>query len=291
MPELPEVESVRRSLIPHLLGATIARAISLRTDIIDGDPSPGALLQGATITSLERHGKQLALIAHDGRVLVVQLGMTGQLLALASDALAPHTHALWQTSRAGSPFSPGWLQFRDPRRFGGLTTLPTVASLRARWHALGPDGLAITARDLAARTGASARAIKAALLDQAVVAGVGNIYADESLFRSGICPKTRCRRLKLPHFEALAAAVRSMLAASVEAGGSTLRDYVDGNGTPGSFVASHAVYGRAGLACSVCGTPLKLTLVCQRTTVWCPTCQPVAPFKHPPTPKNTDSSG
>jgi len=293
MPELPEVESVRRSLAPHLVGTPILRALLHRQDIVDGPRDPRSLLEGATVVSLERRGKQLAIVTSCA-VLVVQLGMTGQLLFMPHappdppDPRAPkpanepppelaavkHTHALWQTSR-------GWMVFRDPRRFGGLATLPDDASLRARWAALGPDGLSVTGQELAAALCRSARAIKPALLDQAAVAGVGNIYADESLHLAGIAPTRKCLRIKASEFQRLADAIRGVLARAVAAGGSTLKDYVDADGRRGSYVASHAVYGRGGEPCVTCAAPLEQRVIGQRTTVWCRICQPRTAAKRP----------
>lgn len=274
MPELPEVETVRRTLEPHLVGRRVARADLRRPDILRGDSSPAALLQGATIHALQRRGKQLAILASSRaakpRILLVHLGMTGQLIHHAGKAdplSTTHVHALWTLSGGGT------LLFRDPRRFGGLWSIPSVADLEARWAALGPDGLVITGDRLAAAAGRSARAIKASLLDQAVVAGVGNIYADEALFRAGIRPRRASRLLTRHDFERLAVAIREVLHAAVEARGSSIRDYVDGSGFPGKAQLAHAVYGKGGLPCRVCGTRLRSAQVAQRTTVWCPTCQ------------------
>ncbi|MGH7133502.1 MAG: bifunctional DNA-formamidopyrimidine glycosylase/DNA-(apurinic or apyrimidinic site) lyase [Phycisphaerales bacterium] len=272
MPELPEVESVRRSLQPHLLGVTVRSVMLRRRDIVTGPSSPAALLAGETITHLDRRGKQLALIAASGRALIVQLGMSGQFFFRAA-APAPeltHVHALWTLPR-------GQLVFRDPRRFGGLTTLASAAALTDHWTALGPDALTVQATHLVKRLATARRAIKAALLDQAVLAGVGNIYADEALFFAAIAPTRRADRLSAVDLDRLAGAIRQVLAASIASGGSTLRDFLDGDGRPGAYRDRHAVYGRAGQPCRTCATKLRSGLLAQRTTVWCPTCQPRTP--------------
>jgi formamidopyrimidine-DNA glycosylase len=269
MPELPEVETVRRSLVPHLVGRVIETATVHRNDFVSGDRSPEALLQGAEIERLERRGKQLAVIARNGRAVIVQLGMSGQVLIAKPGAPLPtHVHALWTTRNPSAV-----ILFRDPRRFGGLKTFATICELAAAWSALGPDGLEATGANLWNAVHSSKRPVKAALLDQSVVAGVGNIYADESLFMAGIHPKANCSRLSRSRIERLAHTIVAVLSQAVEARGSTVRSYRDADGQEGSYAAMHRVYGRAGLACSVCRQPLRQTIVAQRTTVFCPTCQ------------------
>jgi len=281
MPELPEVECLRRSLEPHLLGHTIRSARLIRADILTAVPpdkgkppsTSTALLEGARITQLVRRGKQLALLgtsAHADPVLVIHLGMSGQILHSAAgeeDQELSHVHAAWELSSGGR------LLFRDPRRFGGLWALPSRAALDSRWAALGPDALEIDPESLADALAGSQRTIKAALLDQAVLAGVGNIYADEALFLAKVLPRQRAGALKPAAVERLAKSIREVLQTSIDSGGSTLRDYVDANRRRGSYQASRWVYGRGGEPCLRCGTVLKSALVAQRTTTWCPACQ------------------
>jgi formamidopyrimidine-DNA glycosylase len=286
MPELPEVETIRRSLQPRLLGQVPHRAELFRRDILDGPDAPADLLVGAVITDLQRHGKQLALIAEGARrAVLVHLGMTGRLTwaptllpPLApltpgdpaapvepSQAPPPHLHARWV-------FPHGHLHFIDPRRFGGLTTL-RVEDLPARWAGLGPDALGVTADQLRLRAGRSRRAVKACLLDQRVVAGVGNIYADEALFRARIHPRRPACSLTGPAWRRLAEAIRSVLELAIAEGGSTLRDYADADGRRGRFTQRHHVYGRAGQTCGHCGGTLRSFTLLQRTTTYCPRCQ------------------
>lgn len=273
MPELPEVETVRASLQPHVVGRRIA-AVELRRRSVLKTPGaaevlPTALLLQGRIKSLARHGKQLALITHDGRTLCVHLGMSGRLIWRPGVGTAdPHTHAIWTLDDASR------VLFVDPRRFGGLWAYPSFVALQAaRWHSLGPDALHADPAALTIALRQSQRAIKAALLDQSILAGVGNIYADEALFRAGIAPRRRADRLTVREIVALATAVREVLAQAVAARGSTLRDYRDADGTRGLAQALHSVYGRAGKPCVVCGRTLRSGLVAQRTTVWCSHCQ------------------
>jgi formamidopyrimidine-DNA glycosylase len=275
VPELPEVESVRLSLLPVLIGKRVRSARLFRDDYArdeDGrTPNARALLHGATIDRLTRHGKQLAVIARDGRALVVHLGMSGRVrhvtTAGAKD-LPAHTHAAWKLDDGTA------IQFIDPRRFGELRTVRDAERLgETLWRDLGPDALAIDARILRERARGSRRAIKSVLLDQHVLAGVGNIYADEALFRAAIRPTRLAARLTDDDFTRLAASVRRVLVRAIELRGSTINDYLDATGVAGNAQAEHMVYGRGGTPCTRCGTILISAQVAQRTTVWCPTCQ------------------
>ena len=286
MPELPEVERVRLSLLPYLSKARVARAVLHRADICESfarvgeevAPKPTTtddLLAGDVIQQLRRLGKQLAIIGRSGRVVCVHLGMSGQLLwkKPGDEVRGGHIHAEWQIETPRGQHL-GRVLFRDPRRFGGLWTFDSVQSLeQARWSQLGPDALHVSAEQLRQELEGSRRAVKAALLDQGVIAGVGNIYADEALFLSGIRPTRLASRLKPPEATRLAAALREVLKRSIETGGSTLRDYVDADGRRGTAQDAHAVYGRGGKPCVRGGRKLRQAQVAQRTTVWCAHCQ------------------
>ena len=275
MPELPEVESVRRSLEPNVLGRVIVRAEVNRRDFcvhpatgsrVRG-ASPREFLESARIVRLERLGKQLAFVSDDHRACVLQLGMSGTVSINPADT-AKHTHAAWTLDDNTR------IDFVDPRRFGGITCYPTFDDLRTRhWRDLGPDALVAEPRHLIEACRDAKRAIKAVLLDQSVLAGVGNIYADESLFRAGIDPRAIARRLPPDRLATLAEEVRGVLANAVKLRGSTLRDYRDPSGQPGSAQLTHAVYGRAGESCVRCSGVLKGCRLAQRATVWCPACQ------------------
>jgi len=307
VPELPEVETVCRTLRPRIVGRRVRAARLLRRDVLiaPGDPvggfsrqrgkatakpaaiEPEDLLQGCIVTEVLRRGKQIALIGRGGggreHVLIVQLGMSGQLFiepARESKGSAhTHVHAVWEVegargasgrSRADAVMT---MYFRDPRRFGGLRVLRSREELAAHWQLLGPDALELKAEDLLRVCRESVRAIKAVLMDQAAVAGVGNIYADEALFRAQVRPSRRAARVKATEAVALAEAIRQVLRESIDDGGSTLRDYRDADGRQGGYQGRHAVYGRGGLLCVRCGRTLREGLLAQRTTVWCPGCQ------------------
>jgi formamidopyrimidine-DNA glycosylase len=168
------------------------------------------------------------------------------------------------------------LLFRDPRRFGGLWALPTRGALDRRWATLGPDALSINARSLGNRLDTTTRDLKAALLDQGVVAGLGNIYVDEALFLARLHPLTPASSHSRSEVGRLATAIRTILRRAISDGGSTLRDYVDAQGRPGRRQLSHAVYARAGKPCIRCSATLIGSRVAQRGTVICPQCQPVS---------------
>jgi len=281
LPELPEVESVRHSLLPHLIGRQVARVIIGRTDIVTPPAAeshlPAHMLQGQVLQRLDRIGKQLLLHAASGQAIGIHLGMTGQCTVLRpgeQPERSDHIHMRWQLVDPARPAeSSAELLFRDPRRFGELRWFAcpeAVATFAAR---LGPDALAITGQDLFERAHSSRRAIKAVLLDQAVLAGVGNIYADEALHASHIRPRRAATRVTRAEYESLAAAIRAVLTSAVTAGGSTLRDYLDADGNRGSFAAAHRVYGRGGQPCLTCSATLKQCQVAQRTTVFCTNCQ------------------
>lgn len=268
VPELPEVEAVVREVRGALLRSTIVDAHVHRWDVIEGaSRRSDRLLLGGRVDEVLRHGKQLALVGRDGCVLVVQLGMTGALgVVPAPMPLEPHTHVRWTLDRSRD------LRFVDPRRFGGMTWLRDRRMLEDRWSLLGPDALALQP-GWSGRIASSRRAVKAALLDQRAVAGVGNIYADEALALTGIAPQRLCCRLASHHFEALGRAIGSIMRSAIASGGSTIRTYRRLSGETGAFQASLRVYGRAGQPCLGCSRPLRYGLVAGRTTVWCGTCQ------------------
>ena len=290
MPELPEVEHLRRTLEPRLAGRTVEQARLLRRDmlVVPGDPlggfsrsrSSGArprratsrhLLGGAKIEGIERRGKHLAIRAQDGRILAAHLGMTGAFLIEPEPT--DHIHASWRLDDGTR------LVFRDPRRFGGLWFFPDAAERDEKlWSRLGSDALTITAGALARALSGRRTPIKSALLDQHTLAGVGNIYADEALFLSGVHPTATASEFgrggpREPESKALAAAIRRLLRAAIERGGASIRSYVDANGQTGRSQLTHRVYGRGGEPCVRCGSELQSATVAQRTTVWCPQCQ------------------
>lgn len=291
MPELPEVEILRKGLEPLLCGQTVARATLHRRDVAVGpDDPPGGfsrqrtpiapirlnatqLLLGAKIHGISRKGKVLAIVAVDGRTLGIHLGMSGQLLWDSGRAVIPtnHVHASWRFTDGSK------LHFRDPRRFGGLWLADSPESLPI-WKSLGPDALELHPMQLSELLAPVRRPIKAALIDQSLLAGVGNIYADEALHRAGVHPRTPACDIPQAGVVELGRSIVAILREAIEAGGSTVRDYRNAMGQSGDFQRAHQVYGRGGQPCTTCGTRLEQDTIGQRTSVWCPTCQPAEAF-------------
>jgi formamidopyrimidine-DNA glycosylase len=264
VPELPEVETVRRGLAPLVSGHRIVDA--------GGHPSPkfrdAPAAVGTVIETVDRRGKYLLMPLDDGRRLVVHLGMTGQLRVRPPDTEPdPYVRAWWHLERAGV------LELRDVRRFGrvavvdeDLTGLPTLA-------ALGPEPFdpAFDAAALWAAVRRSSAQVKTQLLGQRVVAGIGNIYADEALWRARVHPASR--RLSRPSAERLHPAIVDVLQEGIDHGGTTLRDYRTVDGGTGENQHRLDCYGRSGLPCRRCGGTLRRTVIDGRGTTFCPSCQ------------------
>ncbi len=268
MPELPEVETVRRGVEAAALGQVIQAVRVKRRDVVQGRPQAMA---GHRLSAALRHGKQLALVTDAGPLACVHLGMSGSLcVEPASTPRAKHTHLVWVLANGQE------LRFRDPRRFGGVACFADRQALhKVRWHALGPDATTITPADLHRRLNATRRVLKAALLDQNLVAGLGNIYVDELLFAARLSPLMPGCAVDRSQAKRLVARMRPLLARAVKAGGSSLRDYVGADGASGAFQNNHQVYGRGGLPCPRCGQDLSAMAIAQRTSVWCGGCQSV----------------
>lgn len=270
MPELPEVETTRRGLAPHLIGqrihTVIVRNAALRV------PVPRGLaqrLQGATIESVGRRGKYLLIDCGTG-TLIVHLGMSGRLWLTDSAAgVGTHDHVdlVLENGRV--------VRLRDPRRFGLVVWQARHAPEHPLLASIGPEPLspAFSGKGLYDATRNRSAAIKLVLMDSRVVAGVGNIYASEALFRARINPRVPARRIGRSRYDVLADKVRETLEAAIQAGGSTLRDYVGGDGRAGYFQNEHLVYGRGGEPCRVCATPIREIRQGQRSTFYCPVCQ------------------
>lgn len=273
MPELPEVERVRRTLMATVVGKTVSLLRVRRRDVVHGSARPEALLASKRIERIDRHGKQLCLIAAgDETCVCVHLGMTGSLRFFRQGKkriiLDNHCHVTWHFECGGQ------LVFRDPRRFGGLWTFTCQEDLwLQRWKTLGPDATTITTKELYEKLIYTNRVIKSALLDQQVVAGLGNIYVDELLFACQVCPLEPAANLTRACAQRIVRSMRRILKRAVAAGGSTLRDYVDGNGRQGSFQSLHQVYGRGGKPCKKCRRLLSTCHIAGRTTVFCSHCQ------------------
>ncbi len=271
MPELPEVETTRRGIEPHLQGRTIVRTLVRQPRL--RWPVPADLAQrltGHQVASVGRRAKylQIRLADHDG-CLLVHLGMSGSLRLVEADQPAGrHDHVeLWLDSGQ-------ILRYTDPRRFGawlwsnGLRTHPLLARL-------GPEPLEADfhGEHLYQRSRGRSLAVKPFIMDNQVVVGVGNIYASEALFAAGIDPRRPAGRLTLDECQRLATEIRVVLDRAILQGGTTLRDFVGGDGQPGYFSQQLLVYGRAGEACSRCGQPLQDVRLGQRASVFCGHCQ------------------
>jgi len=290
MPELPEVEVTRRKIAPVLVGRVIAAVHTTRPSYFFLTP-PGELkrrLKGRVVGELRRLGKYLLAGLDDGSRLLLHLGMTGQLFVQGSASL----RLLSSTSRASlhpeeqPDFKPDkhthfrlafsddgpevW--FRDARKFGKVKWLAPGES-DARLDKLGPDALEATGEKLQAACRRRGVPVKTLLLDQGVLAGVGNIYADEALFLSGIRPTRKSGTLTRSQCDSLAGNIRKVLGRSIETGGSSISDYVNPDGRDGAYQDERHVYAREGEPCKVCGTPIKRVVIGQRSAHYCPKCQ------------------
>jgi formamidopyrimidine-DNA glycosylase len=275
MPELPEVETVVRSLRPGLVGRTIRAVWSSGRPLRMRRPVDLAALraccQGATVRAISRRAKYiliaLARRERDAGTLVIHLGMTGRLrLEDARTARAKHTHVAW-TLAGGRE-----LRFVDARRFG-LVRAASPGDALAELAALGPDALdGLEAAALARALAASAAPIKSFLLDQRRLAGLGNIYACEALFRARVHPRTQARRTR-GQAGRLVAAIRQTLELGIANCGTSFRDFVDANGEPGTNLEELLVYGREGEPCRVCAAPVRRMVDAGRSTFFCPRCQ------------------
>jgi formamidopyrimidine-DNA glycosylase len=288
VPELPEVETVRRKLEPVVVGRRIARVETTRKSYFFLTP-PAVLaerLPGRRVAALVRLGKYLELRFDDGSALLLHLGMTGQLFVEgakntrllkvndrrqhqpATPAQADeHTHLVLRFSDRGPS-----VVFRDVRKFGKCA-LVAPGKRHPRLARLGKDALAIDGPTLFEATRRRRVAVKSVLLDQSVLAGVGNIYADEALHRAGIRPTRRATRLGVEDCERLAASIRAVLGRAIELGGSSISDYLQPDGSDGGFQHERRVYGRGGQPCRKCKTPIARIVIGQRSTHYCPSCQ------------------
>ena len=262
MPELPEVETVVRSLAP-LIGRRIATAEFRNLRILrGGDPDHmAARLEGRKILSIKRYGKFIVATIEGGGHLMIHLGMTGKLLL--GGPSGKHTHAVFTFDR-------GTLLFDDSRQFGCIEYSEEFPKRVAR---LGPEPMEISFEDFAADLKRRKTRIKSLLLNQTFIRGVGNIYADEALFRAGIHPQALTSRIRGERTRKLYDAIGEVLREAIEAGGSSISDYVDAEGRSGFFQFSHRVYQRTGEPCLNCKTAIRRVIVTQRSSHFCPRCQ------------------
>jgi formamidopyrimidine-DNA glycosylase len=270
MPELPEVETVANGVDERVRGQKIVKVWTSGKPQTFKSPEIDIVetLTGAKIERVHRVGKsivvQLARARHSSAQFLVHLGMTGRLLVSQADVpLPPHTHAVLSLADRRE------VRFVDPRRFGRLS----VVHQEGGYQGPGAEPTTIGSEEFSQLFKGRKLAIKAALLNQSILHGVGNIYADESLFRAKIRPRRPAGKLTRVELVRLHSALQQVLAHAIELGGSSVSDYVDADGVRGFFQLEHKVYGRAGEDCKDCGAALKKIVVGGRTTVYCPRCQ------------------
>lgn len=278
MPELPEVETIVRGLEKKLGGAIISTVRELRDGMVEGDRERFfAALPGSQIREARRRGKLVLLSLVNPRAktqdetLVFHLRMSGALLVREKDALPDaHTRVIFGLEDGRQLF------FDDVRTFGICRLLnEKEKETWPFWKNLGPEPLEISQKDFDALFARAKRPVKSLLLDQTVIAGIGNIYADESLFRAAIHPLSPGCALTKPRLKKLREAVKEVLAEAIEQCGSSIRNYRDANGNAGAFQTRFRVYGRAGRPCARCGATLEGMRLNGRSTVFCPRCQPL----------------
>ena len=271
MPELPEVETVRRGLAPHLTGQVVTEVVVRQPRLRWPVPEALALqLPGQTIRRVERRAKYL-LLGTDAGTVIFHLGMTGRLRLLSTHTpLQKHDHADLILA------SGQCLRFNDSRRFGALLWTTEPPERHPLLQALGPEPFDAAFSGVYLRQRAQDRtpAIKTFIMDNHIVVGVGNIYGNEALFAAGINPLRPAGQVTEAECERLAVAIREILAEAIQQGGTTLRDFIGGDGERGYFQQSLRVYNRYGLPCAACGQPIQRCRIGQRATYYCPRCQP-----------------
>lgn len=277
MPELPEVETVARGLQREVAGRRILSVALGKTDFIDDPEAVEKELPGRTILGVNRYGKFLLLRlsaaeesprSGEESALLVHLGMTGTLMPrLVSEPQAKHTHVIMLLDDGRE------LRYIDPRRFGRMAFLAGEV-LRRELLRFGADPLEAGLAEFSQRIRERRARIKALLLDQSVLRGVGNIYADESLWKAKIHPAAIGAKLKTKQVEDLYAVLQAILRKAIVLRGSSISDFLDAEGLPGEYQRHHRVYGREGKACFRCKTPVRRVIVAGRSSYFCPKCQP-----------------
>jgi formamidopyrimidine-DNA glycosylase len=278
MPELPEVETVVRGLREPLVGRRVVGVRFGKTDFIDDPVALGERLPGSKIARVERFGKFITLAmqplesAQSEFYFFIHLGMTGQLMSRNPyEPVAAHTHAFVELDDGRE------LRYTDARRFGRM--LLVAQSEKEKFHGqLGRDPLEISEKEFVAEFSGRRARVKALLLNQSVLRGMGNIYTDESLWRARIHPARLAANLKPRELKALYKAMQYILSTAIRLRGSSISDYLDAEGFPGAYQQRHRVYGREGKPCPRCRTAIRKVVVAGRGTHFCPKCQ-LAPRK------------
>lgn len=270
MPELPEVETTRAGISPHILGQRVTslqiRQPSLRWQVPTEMP---IFFEDQSISSLSRRGKYLLLSTKNGCALI-HLGMSGSLrICSANEPQKKHDH--WQMCFQSGQI----LRYHDPRRFGAFLWAGQNPQQHKLLKNLGPEPMQIHFNSdyIYQLSRGRSQAIKNFLMSSQTVVGVGNIYASESLFRAGIRPNKPAGKVSRKGYDALVISVKEVLAEAIESGGSTLRDYVNGSGSPGYFQQKLSVYGRTGDPCLICAEPIHQLKIGQRSSFYCRQCQ------------------
>jgi formamidopyrimidine-DNA glycosylase len=269
MPELPEVETTLRGVSPHVIGNRVLEVIVRDKRLRWPVPDTIHEMEGCRIDSGSRRAKYMLFGTSKG-TLLLHLGMSGNLRVLTPDVpFRKHDH-LAITLDSGKQ-----LRLHDPRRFGAALWIEGDPMQHPLLKELGPEPLGgeFTSTQLHAACIGKTAAIKLVIMDAHVVVGVGNIYASEALFMAGINPRKPAGKVTKPRLEKLVTAIKDVLAASIELGGTTLRDFLNESGEPGYFAQTLLVYGREGQPCRVCGTKIKRIVLGQRSTFFCPKCQ------------------
>lgn len=270
MPELPEVETARRGIQPHITAASVTRVVIRQSRLRWPIPARlKTLLPGQHIDAVTRRGKYL-LLKTDAGSIIIHLGMSGSL-RIVDAALAPEKH-----DHIDIVFATGMaLRLRDPRRFGAVLWTNSDPAQHKLLKSLGPEPLeaSFTADYLFGRSRGKSVNIKTFIMNSSTVVGVGNIYASEALYLAGINPHTAAGRISLARYTLLVDAIKNVLQQAIDSGGTTLRDFTDGAGRPGYFRQQLNVYGRTGEPCPQCGTAIKSFRQNQRATFYCPQCQ------------------
>jgi formamidopyrimidine-DNA glycosylase len=277
MPELPEVETVVRGLRLSLPGRAIVEVRFGKTDFVDNPAEIVECLPGARVANVTRLGKFICIgleacrtgaVPHSLLYLIIHLGMTGQLTVIrSSESVPPHTHGFFVLDDGRE------LRYTDIRRFGRMLLVPESGLAKFKEH-LGKEPLEVSAEEFCAHFGSRRARVKALLLDQKVLRGIGNIYADESLFRARLHPARIAENLAKKQLLALHGAVRKVLADAIRLRGSSISDYVDSEGNRGEFQLRHRVYQRDGKPCFRCKSIIRRVIVAGRSSHFCPSCQP-----------------
>ncbi|MDR1397697.1 MAG: bifunctional DNA-formamidopyrimidine glycosylase/DNA-(apurinic or apyrimidinic site) lyase [Desulfarculales bacterium] len=268
MPELPEVESVRRGLASQIIGQTVIEAVCAPHPrlFLPGAAEVAQGLKGRVVRRVGRLGKLIIITLRPTAFVTVHLGMTGQLICALRPPEAGHVHMSLRLTEI-------MVFFRDPRRFGKISFYLSPDELQPVLDKLGPDALTISDEQFHRRLSRHRISVKTALLNQSVLAGVGNIYADEGLFMAGLSPLRPADSLSSSETGSLNHALKRVMRKSLSMGGSTVRNFTDADGRPGTFQEAHQVYQKTGQPCFRCGTGIKRIVLGGRATHYCPACQ------------------